>query len=116
MQRALISAPHRFHVLGLDKPDIIEYFEPLNFGLKESWNGLRKEFDNHKRVLKRDRNRQDPLPGFKSWLHDQHGARINVESIGLAADSIAESPPHGLVEVLGACRRIGGPFWSDTPA
>ena len=69
----------RVEVGGLSKSDIVLYFEPINFGLKNSWKEL---LDIH----------SVSDPSFKEWATKKYGADFTVQAIDRASRSVETLP------------------------
>jgi energy-coupling factor transporter ATP-binding protein EcfA2 len=69
----------RVEVGGLTKPDIVMYFEPINFGLKKSWKEL---LDIH----------SVSDPSFKEWATKKYGADFTVQAIDRASRTVDTLP------------------------
>lgn len=77
---ALANGQHeRVEVCGLSKPDIVFYFEPLDFGLKKSW----KELIELNQVEKQS---------FKGWATKKYNADFSISAIEKAALNCNELP------------------------
>jgi len=60
----------RIKPIGMSKPDIINYLDPINLGLDSSWESLWTEFKSGARSM-----------NFKSWLIKEKNATISERSI-----------------------------------
>jgi hypothetical protein len=70
---ALANGQHeRVEVCGLSKPDIVFYFEPLDFGLKKSWTELIEL-------------NQIEKQSFKGWATKKYNADFSISAIEKAA-------------------------------
>ena len=83
---------HRVLVVGLDVPDILEVLDPGEFGLERPWSEYRMEWT-------AGRKSGAIVEEFKSYLRSQHGARINVDAVRMAADRLL-LPPRELSKVF----------------
>lgn len=63
----------RVFAFGFSRGDIIEYVNPSDFGLKLSWQDLRRDY-------KRSTNRTP----FKDWLRNEHAAHISTKTVKAA--------------------------------
>jgi hypothetical protein len=63
----------RITAYGFSRGDIIEYANPSDFGLKQSWQDLRRDY-------KRSTNRTP----FKDWLRSEHAAHISTKAVKAA--------------------------------
>jgi len=63
----------RVFAFGFSRGDIIEYANPSDFGLKLSWQDLRRDY-------KRSTNRTP----FKDWLRNEHAAHISTKTVKAA--------------------------------
>jgi len=69
----------RIELTPIGKKDIIEYFDPKNFGLEEDWTELRNQFAEVK-----------TKSNFKEFLHDHKRAKISIKLLALAAENLDE--------------------------
>jgi energy-coupling factor transporter ATP-binding protein EcfA2 len=69
----------RVEVGGLTNQDIVMYFEPINFGLKKSWQEL---LDIH----------SVSDPSFKEWATKKYGADFTVQAIDRASRAVETLP------------------------
>ena len=63
----------RVFAFGFSRGDIIEYADPSDFGLKQSWHDLRRDYQ-------RSNNRTP----FKDWLRNEHKAHISTKTVKAA--------------------------------
>jgi energy-coupling factor transporter ATP-binding protein EcfA2 len=85
----------RLTIIGIGAADITELFPSSSFGLKDSWDQLRADFNN-------DRNLPNVPKSFKDWLRISRNADITARRIALEVRKSCEStegPPPALVEV-----------------
>jgi predicted ATPase len=77
---ALANGQHeRVEVWGLSKPDIVFYFEPLDFGLKKSWREL---------IELNEADQQS----FKGWATKKFNADFSISAIEIAALNCNDLP------------------------
>jgi hypothetical protein len=82
---ARTARAERVLVFGFSKPDIIEYFEPQDFGLRDSsWEELVREWK------KAPGRRTD----FKTWLRQSKGARISEKGLAKLASRTSWESAH----------------------
>jgi hypothetical protein len=95
LARNYLDQPHRLHVKGLEKKDIIEYLDPEFFQLTMPWPQLRREYA-----------RSDSGSDFKGWLRQTHGAVINESRLRKAAGKLSDNPPSEFTDLLDFCQRL----------
>jgi hypothetical protein len=96
LARNFLKQPDSIHIRGVHEKDIIEYLDPTALGLTDDWKQLRRQY--------RDARRREP--DFKQWLRKAHGARINLNTIRRAAETLSDHPPADLVDVLKFCTEL----------
>ena len=73
---ALANGQHeRVEVWGLDKPDIVLYFDPTNFGMKKSWQELLALHENSDQ-------------SFKTWAMKKFNADFSISAIEKAVANV----------------------------
>jgi hypothetical protein len=71
----------RVHAFGLSKGDIIEYLDPAEFELSDTWPQLRDSYS--KSSLRKP---------FKEWLRSERGARISTDRVDRAFSGLEAIP------------------------
>lgn len=89
----------RFHLYGLCKKDIIEYLPEESFGLTDTWEKLRHDF-NHFQGMRN-------LP-FKEWLRSERSAQISSRKVKEAFSKVEELNEE-LSELLREIERLAKP-------
>ncbi|MBM4259746.1 MAG: hypothetical protein FJ147_28100 [Deltaproteobacteria bacterium] len=90
-----IGVADRVFAFGFSRGDIIEYADPADFGLKKSWQDLRRDYQ-------RSTNRTS----FKDWLRSEHAARISTKAV-TAAFANLDHLDDDLVNLLKLIKDIG---------